>query len=307
MQETLAVPLETPPARSPSPRRRRALIALLAVFGLVLAGAYGLALHAYQTSTENAAPMYVGEWYEAEGSVLAQATVVSVDQGKGEMVLRLEFYPQGSVLDPSTGHPTVNMTLSAFGGGDSVQKEFRVGNPMTPTDLTVRLYGGHVSDYPFDRHQGSFGFYMTGYPDGDEAALAVPLSIAFVPTFPGWTIGAETSELYEDHGGAVQLTVERSALTKGVAAFIWVAMLVLALGSMAIAVATLFRSDPPESDLLGYMGALLFAFPALREASPGTPPLGALSDFIAFFWAEGLVAVALVIMVTVWLRRQRYQ
>jgi hypothetical protein len=32
----------------------------------------------------------------------------------------------------------------------------------------------------------------------------------------------------------------------------------------------------------------------VRNALPGSPPIGALNDFLAFFWTEGIVALALI-------------
>jgi hypothetical protein len=48
---------------------------------------------------------------------------------------------------------------------------------------------------------------------------------------------------------------------------------------------------------------LLFAFPAIRNALPGVPPVGVLNDYLAFLWAEGLVALSLVAMLVLFIRR----
>jgi Domain of unknown function (DUF4436) len=42
------------------------------------------------------------------------------------------------------------------------------------------------------------------------------------------------------------------------------------------------------------MAATLFALAALRNVAPGTPPIGCLLDYAAFFWAEFLTAVGVV-------------
>lgn len=49
--------------------------------------------------------------------------------------------------------------------------------------------------------------------------------------------------------------------------------------------------------------ALLFAFASVRNAQPGTPPIGTYSDFISFFWAEVIIALCLVILVFTWVLR----
>ena len=50
-------------------------------------------------------------------------------------------------------------------------------------------------------------------------------------------------------------------------------------------------SKPPP---FAFLAALLFAFPTVRNNLPGNPPIGSLNDFLAFFWTEGIVALALV-------------
>lgn len=53
-----------------------------------------------------------------------------------------------------------------------------------------------------------------------------------------------------------------------------------------------------------FMTAMLFAFPALRNVQPGVPAIGALSDFIAFFWTELLIIACLLTLIGTWLVRQ---
>jgi hypothetical protein len=48
---------------------------------------------------------------------------------------------------------------------------------------------------------------------------------------------------------------------------------------------------------------LLFAFAAVRNSQPGVPPIGTYSDFIAFFWAEVLIALCLLSIIFAWVLR----
>ncbi|MEW5629238.1 DUF4436 family protein [Streptomyces hydrogenans] len=54
------------------------------------------------------------------------------------------------------------------------------------------------------------------------------------------------------------------------------------------------RPGPP----LGWMAATLFALAAFRNTAPGAPPIGSLLDYLAFFWAESLIAFCVVVVVT---------
>ena len=37
---------------------------------------------------------------------------------------------------------------------------------------------------------------------------------------------------------------------------------------------------------------------------PLSPPIGAFPDYLAFFWAEGMAAVTLVILISTWFKRK---
>ncbi|WP_342451022.1 DUF4436 family protein [Streptomyces flavochromogenes] len=48
---------------------------------------------------------------------------------------------------------------------------------------------------------------------------------------------------------------------------------------------------------LGWMAATLFALAAFRNTAPGAPPIGSLLDYLAFFWAETLIAFCVIVVV----------
>ena len=69
------------------------------------------------------------------------------------------------------------------------------------------------------------------------------------------------------------------------------------------AVIVWLRGRKIEVSMLGWMGALHLALVPLRNAMPAVPPTGVLSDFIAFFWAEIIIAVCMATIVITWLKR----
>ena len=76
----------------------------------------------------------------------------------------------------------------------------------------------------------------------------------------------------------------------------------MALSALSAAIVWM-RGRKIEVTMFGWMGALLFALIPLRNAMPAVPPVGVLSDFLSFFWAEILVAVSLALSVATWLTR----
>ncbi len=68
-------------------------------------------------------------------------------------------------------------------------------------------------------------------------------------------------------------------------------------------IAIVFFDKRIEATIFSWLGAMLFAFPALRSAVPGAPPIGAAIDYFAFFWAETMVALCLLTILVTYIRR----
>src|SRR5205814_922843 len=77
----------------------------------------------------------------------------------------------------------------------------------------------------------------------------------------------------------------------------------LAHSYRAAAVTRVPRRRRFEEGFTGFLAVLLFAFPTVRNSLPGIPPVGVLLDYAAFFWAEALVALALIVLITGWTLR----
>ena len=60
------------------------------------------------------------------------------------------------------------------------------------------------------------------------------------------------------------------------------------------------RKSEVRGRAVAFLAALLFAFPTVRNNLPGNPPIGSLNDFLAFFWTEGIVALALIAILVTW-------
>jgi hypothetical protein len=98
----------------------------------------------------------------------------------------------------------------------------------------------------------------------------------------------------------VVLRVDPSWAAVLFAVFIMVVMWGLALAAVAVAVSLVARRRRFEAGFTGFLAVLLFAFPTVRNSLPGIPPVGVLFDYAAFFWAEALVALALIALIIGW-------
>lgn len=136
-------------------------------------------------------------------------------------------------------------------------------------------------------------------PDDDD----IPIGVDFVGSIPGFKIdAAKAKESTEDYVG-IDMTISRAATTKFFSLFVMTMMWGLTLGVMFLTLSVLLRGRKVELAMFSFTAALLFAFATVRNAQPGTPPIGTYSDFISFFWAEVIIALCLIILVFTWLLR----
>ena len=105
-----------------------------------------------------------------------------------------------------------------------------------------------------------------------------------------------------DHA-IIDINIQRATTAVFFSVFIMIAMWALVIGVISLVYRVFAGHRKIEISMFSFLGALLFAFPALRNSQPGTPPIGTLSDFIAFFWAEVIVALALLSVVLRWIIR----
>ena len=96
---------------------------------------------------------------------------------------------------------------------------------------------------------------------------------------------------------AAAATVERSTSTVLFAVFIMVFMWCLTIAALIAAWYTASGRLGLFWSALGFLGTLLFALIPLRNAVPGDPPIGSLIDFAAFFIAEGVVSISMIVTV----------
>ena len=101
----------------------------------------------------------------------------------------------------------------------------------------------------------------------------------------------------------IDLSLARASTAIFFSIFIMIAMWSLTIGVILLVFRVLAGQRKIEICMFSFLGALLFAFPALRNSQPGTPPIGTLSDFLAFFWAEVIIALSLLSVVLPWIIR----
>jgi hypothetical protein len=232
-------------------------------------------------------------------SVEAFMSVLTFDPIKGEVDARLEFIPRGSYRLNDTDFPAKNLLLTV----NSVEKQgsqitFKKGKPMDASSVKFTTVKGDVNDYPFDRHTAEV-FFSLETAEGVE----VPLTLNFFGKLPGYDIDYNAAKDNAADLVNIDVNVVRSGTTKFFSIVVMATLWVLALLSFLVAVKVAQSGKLPEIGMLGWMAALLFASPAVRNTQPNVPPVGTISDTFSLLLTETLVVIGLLILGICWLRR----
>lgn len=275
-------------------RRSRALLRFaIAPAILVLCAAVGVGLYINQRDT-------LRHEYSTGGSKAANrvdlaVTVRRVDLTNGQLFLSLVPDPTGTLANDD-GTPTKRLLIGTSSTA-TPELSFDRGQPITRRMVQVSLGDGSVTDYPFDHYTTVVGFSASA--DGRDVPLHVDLQEAD-PFF--LTKVKSTGTL----SGAVfdEIRVSRSRGTLILAWFMMFAMWALALSVLGGARVLTMRRQGMVWPALGWMAATLFALVGLRNAAPGSPPIGSLIDYASFFWAEAIVAGSLAFVAVRGIRQE---
>ena len=301
--------------------------------------AFILVLRAYRQEGERRSAVISESGERDPNHIEVFVKLVTVDPIKGDASARLEFVPHGA-FTPDEGN-TLSRDIKLLVNSATGKQEhvFEKGKRMNPVDVTMNLYDGTVTDYPFDQHRAYLEMYLTGVakekdkvkaeaaptpaPQADEDSEGeqpppaatpakaetededddIPLGVDFFGSIPGLNIQAEkTSQTDEDLVG-IDLSFERATTVKFFSIFVMAVMWGVTLIVLLMTFSVVMRGRKIEIGMFSFLAALLFAFVALRNAQPGSPPIGAFSDYISFFWAEIIIALCLLSIIAVWVYR----
>jgi hypothetical protein len=267
---------------------------------LVFACAYIFVLCAYKNEGENRAAFLEADTQKAgENRIDVSGRIVTADPVKGDVVVRLEFTPHGSLASSDGGSLTRDLEFYVASATGKNLHEFKKGKRMNPVEAVVEIYEGEPMDYPFDKHSAELSFAFQS-PGGSES---VPVAVEMRGSVAGLRIDTEYAKEHAPDHAVIDISLERASTARFFSIFIMIAMWALTFGVIFLVFRVFAGHRKIEISMFSFLGALLFAFPALRNSQPGTPPIGTLSDFLAFFWAEVIIALSLLAVVLCWLVR----
>lgn len=258
--------------------------------------------------------------------------IVQVNPTMSQMTARVTVTLEGSIAkDLVTPAVDLKLLLNEIAGPQEI--DFPRGQRINPIEGVFPL-DGNVNGYPFDRYESAIWMMVTrkaraaralrpstGQQDQnvvspEEAAggfvvvtpeerAPVPIASSMAASIPGMKFEGRRVESSSKGMDGFKLVVRRADNVVVVSILIMVLMMGLAMSVLMMSIQALEPGGKIELLPLSLCVSLLFGLPALRNAQPAVPPLGAFGDYLSFLWAEQLVAVSAVIVIWTWLIRQR--
>lgn len=265
---------------------------------ILFALAYYLALSAYQAESEDQRSIFlIGDEHQPD-RVDVYVRVSSLDPLQEECRMRLDLQPQGNFSQGLSPAKTLRLltpgAVKADGRGETV---FERGRMLTPVELSYAMEG-QANDYPFDRHTAIMVLALN-QTNPDQP---VPFALWFMGNTPGFSISLQPMSDLPPGIRAMNLTVTRSATVINAALAGMAVMWTIGIGVVALIV--LMLTGWYNVRMPALFAALLFGLFSFRNSLPGTPPIGSYSDFLAFLWVQGIVAIALIVAIAATLKHR---
>lgn len=247
-------------------------------------------------------------------------TIVGVDPGRGEMMMRAEWAGSGDVLDEN-GTLKIPIDINVNASSGKAEFHFKQGEMLAPTDFNVAMEGLSFN-YPSDSYTSSVEVITSspvwaGKPGKDtppDHFDAVELSSVGYAKASGFSVTKEaalSSEYFakgtkEAETGVYRASFKahRSDLVIKFSKLIMALQWLLALSASAVTISVVIWKRKPELAMLTWMTAMLFALPPMRNIMVGAPPIGIQVDFQGFLLCEGIVAFCVASLVATWLVRK---
>ena len=152
------------------------------------------------------------------------------------------------------------------------------------------MSGGAVTDYPFDSYDTRIQFAAVQHGE------PVPVLLTLDKVDSLFAVSVRGYDTSGDAGG-LDVRFSRSSSALVFAIFMMVTMWGLAIAVLLDACYLVSGRRGMVWPAFGFMAATLFALAGFRNAAPGSPPIGSLLDYLAFLWAEVIIAFSVVVAV----------
>jgi hypothetical protein len=221
---------------------------------------------------------------------------ISIDALNDAMQMRAYLSP--SVTESRDVHGASGRDLTLLVTHDKTVEEIRLAaaDHVASSIFEIDLNDGTVAHYPLDAYRTRFGVQLL---DG-KSSLRLPARVTMWEGVLGYNLHTTAQPQADPQDVELTTTIARSGAFALFALCAYAAMIVLGCCAVAVGVLTFTNVRPAETALIGSLAAIAFALPVLRNALPGSPPLGVQADMWVFLWAELAAVLALALVVFKW-------
>ena len=281
-------------------RRRIAKILLIVLAVFIVVVQVATFVSRAKTASSDASPEIYRDagWWAGQSFIEIDAQVLAVTPTNASETVRLTVVPHGRFAkNGGELAQSINLDADGYAGGTIT---LLAGEIPPPVMLTLDL-AGDLSQYPLDKYTANLTINLRPVVAGQRAEVAVPTVLSVDSIKHDWKTNSSLIQT-TNREIAVQLTSERGTATIGFALFELLIMLFLACIAVAITYAAIVSPKPLEFSLFVWLGAMLFALPAIRGTMPGVPSVGTMADFGIFFWCLFAVASCLIVAAITFVR-----
>jgi Domain of unknown function (DUF4436) len=225
------------------------------------------------------------------------ARVGQITPLSSSVTVRLDVIPHGKyVYNIYSINEPMNLAVDGVIGG---HVSYPGGLTPEPVDAQMELLG-NLSQYPFDSYRWFLAVRMVS---DTPSARVIPIKVVLSSTQHDWRVTPVLASVRSDGTVDVNLYGHRSVGTAGLALFEMFIMVAVAAIALCISYTAIAGHHELSWGLFGWLGAMLFALPAIRNTMPGVPGTGTLADYTVYFWALLTVAVCLLVIGITYIRR----
>lgn len=288
-------------------RRRFGKRLIFAALGILIVAQIATFVSRNNTeSTGSEVRTYVGVSDSAsEDYIQVNARILEVQPVAGTQQVRLTIAPHGSFANRDGSlKQTINLDADGYLGGSI---NLSGGEIPPPVQLVLDL-DGDLSQYPFDSYSSALEIRLTRVvknADGSGTTKSeepVPTRLAVSAKQHDWAVTSSHAESWDDGAISVELGASRGGAMRAFALFELLVMIALASIAVAMTYTTLVTGRPLEFSMFVWLGAMLFALPAVRNTMPGVPGVGTVLDYAGFFWCLIAVAACLITAAITYIR-----
>ncbi|WP_327359966.1 DUF4436 family protein [Streptomyces sp. NBC_01296] len=278
-------------SREPRLRPRGATAFIYVGIALVLLGPPVVGLSLYldewhashqERRVSSSAPVTVGM------ALHLKVTAQRVDPVANEVVLSVLPLPQESLREGAREGLSFTEDVQ-LASSHLIPGSIRLSKNTVPRLQQLRfiLDGGRATHYPWDFYSTSISWNAT-----TSNGSYIPVRMSFVNADPFFVMNP-TRYVSNPESAGLELSIHRSRSTWIFTVFMMLAMWGLAFAVLAGAVILVHKKEGLTWPALGWMAATLFALVGFRNAAPGSPPIGSMMDYLAFFWSEAIIILSL--------------